>query len=106
VDKSDLLSKTLPIVEDISMNECYQYEREFQMLKYFTEEKCSSTPQHIANFQRNGVNPWAKNGFLCFVVMTRVPGRNVFDIWSFDPATKDQRDEQHQIQQAFKKALV
>ena len=107
VDIDDLRAKKPPITEDLSLdsNECFPYQREFRMLEYLTESNCSSTPRYITNFQRNEVNPWIRDGFLCFVVMEKAPGRKVSDIWEYDPA-ENQRQEQHQIQEAFKKALL
>jgi hypothetical protein len=106
VDKSELLSKPCPIFEDLSMNKCLQYEREFWTLDHLTKLKSSSTPKHIANFQHDEANPWVRGGFLCFVVMKKITGRKVSDFSVFDPETPEQRNEQHRIQQAFKKALL
>ena len=103
----DLRAREPPTTEDLSsnLNECLPYQREFRMLDYLTKSKCSSTPRYIANFQRNDVNPWTRDGFLCFVVIGKVPERKVSDIWEYDP-TEDQRKEQRQIQEAFEKALL
>lgn len=88
VDIDDLRAKQPPITEDLSLdsNECLPYEREFQMLDCLTKSNCSSTPRHITNFQQNEIKPWFQDGFLCFVVMEKVPGRKVSDIWEYDPA--------------------
>lgn len=94
VDIDDLRAKKPPITEDLSsgLNECLLYQREFRMLDYLTKSNCSSTPRYIASFQRNEVNPWIRDGFLCFVVMEKVPGRRVSDIWKYDP-TENQCQE-------------
>lgn len=107
VDVDDLRAKGLPTVEDLSsdLNDCRPYHQEFRTLEYLTKSNCSSTPRHIANSQRNEVNPWIRNGFVCFVIMEKVPGRKVSDIWRYDP-TEDQWKEQRRILEAFKRALL
>ena len=111
VDKDDLFSHPLPITEDLvvngtSVNECWPYVQEYETLKHLTESNCSSAPRHIAHFRCDQNNPWVQGGFLCFVVMTEVPGMNVAKIWDYIPRTAEKRHEQTRIQEAFKKALV
>lgn len=81
------------------------YENEYGILQYLTDSRCKSTPLHITNFERNEANPWTLNGFLCFVIMTKVPGVPVSDIWTESP-TGAQQMEQRQIMNAFKNALM
>jgi hypothetical protein len=107
VDKSDLPpAKDLPIAEALYDNECHQYEAEFARLVYLTQKKCSSTPEHITHFRRDKDNPWVQNGHMCFVAMTKLPGRTLSDIWRFEPVSAEQRDEQRRIQEAFKQAML
>jgi hypothetical protein len=111
VDKNDLNSRGPPITEShsshgVNINRCAQYEQEVFTLEHLTQSKCPSTPKHIDDFRREQANPWVKDGFLCFVVMTKLPGIRVRDIWEFDPETKEQRVEQQRIQRAFKDALL
>ena len=108
VDKADLMARHLPITEDLSetLNNCIQYTREHETLAHLTKFSCSSTPRYIANFEQNKANPWVRGGFLCFVVMSKVPGISVAEIWKERNPTEHQLRERRQIQNAFKKALV
>ena len=107
VDKSDLpLPKDFPIAEALYDNECHQYETEFARLVHLTQRKCSSTPEHLTHFRRDEVNPWVKEGYLCFVVMRKVPGSTVSGIWGSETVSPEQSDEQGRIQEAFKEALL
>ncbi len=108
VDKPDLMTRHLPITEDLSepLNNCIQYKREHETLAYLTESGCSSVPRYIANFEQNEANPWVRGGFLCFVVMSKLPGISVEEIWKAPTPTEQQLRERRQIQHAFKEALM
>lgn len=82
-----------------------QYDRELEVLKHLTSAKCSSAPEYIANFQFDEENPWVDNGFLRFVVMSRVPGRPLSEVWPDSPRSPPS-DGVLRIWQAFKIALL
>lgn len=88
--KEDLIEYNPPIKEELSdnNNNSRSYENEYGILQYLTDSRCKSTPLHITNFERNEANPWTLNGFLCFVIMTKVPGVPVSDIWTESPDRK------------------
>ena len=95
------------MVQDVTtdeVNRCFQYEREAEALVCLTESNCSSTPKHIANFRLDEANPWVRKGYLGFVVMSKVPGSNLSELWTRDRVPPE--IEVHQIQRAFKDALL
>jgi hypothetical protein len=107
VDLNDLKERSPPVIQDSNTsNECLQYEREFSILEFLTQSNCRSTPRYIANFERNSANPWVQAGFLCFVVMAKVPGIRAVELWKIKQPTMAQLDERRQVQQAFETALL
>ena len=69
------------LLKDPLFDECYQYRREFGVLRHLTQSECSSTPKHVAHFRRDKDNAWVENGFLCFVVKEKVSGTNASNFW-------------------------
>lgn len=77
VDKDDLLSQGRPITEDVTtteVNTCLQYEREVDALVRLTKSNCSCARKHINNFRLDEANPWVDQGYLGFVLMSRIQG--------------------------------
>ena len=108
VDKKDLFSKQFPIEEELPgdiHSECFQYDREVKALKHLTAANCSSAPKYIADLRLDEKNPWVKNGFFCFVVMTRVPGRPMSDVWPTAPRSPPDQI-MVRVWEAFKDALL
>lgn len=77
------------------------YETEWWILRYLTDNKCKYTPQYLTHSEKNQDNPWVINGLLGFVVMTKVPGARVSDIWTNAPWS-----EQSKMMTAFKIAYM
>lgn len=110
VDMKDLDSHRYPIEQKLppnlaELNECSQYEAEVEVLRHLTAGGCSSAPKYLADFRLDKDNPWVKNGFLCFVVMSRVPGRPMSKVWPEAPRSPPNNDVLR-IWSAFKAALL
>lgn len=106
MDQADLESQKPPIHEDLDngMNVCRGYEAEYDSLEWLSLQGCLSTPKFIANFESHKDNPWVYNGFLYFVVMTKLPGKTVAAIWN-EHVTPSQ-EEQRRVREAFKKTFT
>ena len=108
VDRQDLHSErraTSALIRLEKLKQCYQYDREVAVLKHLTSVNCSSAPKYIADFQLDENNPWIENGFVRFVVMSRLPGRPMSKVWP-NPPSSPPNNETLRIWKAFRVALV
>ena len=87
------------------LNQCPQYNREVTALKHLTAVSCSSAPKYIADFQFDKDNPWIKNGYFCFVVMSWIPGKPPSEVWPKVPRSPP-NDQVLRIWRAFEAALM
>ena len=106
----DLFSYQYPIEQKLppnleELNDCPQYDREVKALKHLTAVNCSSAPKCIADSRIDEDNPWVKNGYLCFVVMSRVPGRPMSEVWAEVPHSPP-NDQVLRIWRAFEAAFL
>ena len=110
VDTRDLFSYQYLIEQELppnveEPNDCLEYDREVTTLKHLTAVNCSSAPKYIADFRLDEDNPWVKSGYLWFVVMSRVPGRSMSEVWREVPRSPP-NDQVLRIWRAFEVALL